>query len=83
MESDSRSRKRLNHKEDIMAKRADITVQHEGSQVLLHLHSANARRWVRQNIGDNALYFGQALAVAPRFVDSVLQGMREDGLNLR
>ena len=56
-----------------------VTVQH-GSIVLLHLHTDAARDWVRDNVSDEAQYFGAALVVEPRFVAHLVEGMIASGL---
>lgn len=58
----------------------DVTVQNSGSIVLLHLNTKAAKDWVFNNVSDEALFFGGALAVEARYVGEILDGMTEDGL---
>lgn len=66
-----------------MAKQ-DVRLQFEGSMVLFHLLTRRAHSWVRDNVDtDNVSFFGQALAVESRYVDTLVEGMRETGLIIR
>lgn len=58
----------------------DYTVTNHGSIVLIAPHSQAADEWLDENIGDDAMWFGGALAVEPRYVGDILYGMQEAGL---
>jgi len=58
----------------------DATVENHGSIALLRPHTRAARDWVRDNVEDTAHYFGAALAVEPRYVAGLVEGMTAAGL---
>jgi hypothetical protein len=58
----------------------DVVVTNHGSIATLALKTQAARDWVSENIPDDAPWFGGQLAVEPRFVDNVVDGMMGDGL---
>lgn len=60
----------------------DVTVQNSGSIVFLHLNTDAAWEFVNEYVSDEALYFGNALAVEPRYAGAILEGMAEDGLTI-
>jgi len=58
----------------------DATVENHGSIALVRPHSRAARDWIRDNVEDTAHYFGAALAVEPRYVAGLVEGMTAAGL---
>jgi hypothetical protein len=61
---------------------ADIRVENHGSIVLLHAVTPAAHTWLVEHTPDDAPWFGDALAVEPRYVGDILNGAREDGLEI-
>ena len=61
-------------------KDSDATVENHGSLALVRPHTRAARDWIRDNVEDTAHYFGAALAVEPRYVASLVEGMTAAGL---
>lgn len=59
---------------------ADVTVENHGSLFLFHLHTDLAHESVSENTDDEAQFFGNALVVEPRYVESVIEAMRSEGL---
>ncbi len=58
----------------------DVRVEYHGSLYLFRALSHSARIWLNYNVSHDALSFGGALAVEPRYAPDLLRGMREDGL---
>lgn len=58
----------------------DATIRHCGSIVLIKLETEAARDWVRDNVPDDAPYLAASLAVEPRYVDALIDGMQGAGL---
>jgi hypothetical protein len=57
---------------------ADFTFEHHLSVVLLWPNTLAASVWLRETAPDNALFFGAALAIDPRYVDGVIEAARAD-----
>jgi hypothetical protein len=59
----------------------DFTVDWDGgSIVLVRPLSEAAEAWLAEHIADDAMWFGGALAVEPRYIEALIDGMVEDGL---
>jgi len=59
---------------------ADIAVYYDGGTIALVTPlSDEAKAWVEDNIRD-ALWFGRGIAVEPRYLNNLLEGMCGDGL---
>ena len=58
----------------------DATVENHVSIALVRPHTRAARDWIRGNVEDTAQYFGAALAVEPRYVAGLVEGMIALGL---
>lgn len=58
----------------------DVEVNNSGSIVLLRPMTARAEDWMEDNIPDDAMWFGGALAVEWRYADDIIDGMSADGL---
>jgi hypothetical protein len=62
-----------------------INVCNNGSLVLVepdegdHLAFAD---WLIDNVGDDALFWGDALVVEPRFVQDLIDGLESDGFEV-
>ena len=61
---------------------ADFTFVDGGSVCLLIPATREARRWLDDNIGEDAIYFGQGLAVERRFAVQILDGIQADGFEV-
>jgi hypothetical protein len=62
----------------------DILVENHGSVVLLRPRTPLAAAWIEEHVqSEDWQWIYGALAVEPRFVQAVIQGAREDGLEVR
>jgi hypothetical protein len=62
---------------------ADVVIRNEGSLILFHLLTPEAHEFVDRNVSEDAQYFGNALAVEPRYAECLANGMIEAGLELQ
>lgn len=62
---------------------ADIRVENHGSIWLLRPVSERGTLWLDEHTDPAATWFGGALAVEPRYVADILEGARNDGLEIR
>ena len=60
----------------------DFTVSNHGSIALIRPQTDAARAWLRDNVEDAAQYLGASLAVEPRFLDGLLDGIANAGLEV-
>ena len=60
----------------------DIQVENHFSLFLIRPLSDRARAWIQRFVQPDALYFGSALVVEPRFVGDLIEGMVTSGLTL-
>ena len=58
---------------------ADFTLTDGGSVCLLTPTTSDARRWLDENIGEDALYLGNGLAIERKYVQQILDGIVADG----
>jgi hypothetical protein len=59
----------------------DVDLFLHGSITLIPPLTEAAKSWIAEHIDDeDALYFGDALAVEPRHAPDIIQGMIDDGL---
>ena len=58
---------------------ADFTLTDGGSVCLLTPTTSDARRWLDENIGEDALYLGNGLAIERQYVQQILDGIQADG----
>lgn len=58
----------------------DFIVTHHGSIVLLHPHTPAAVRWIGEHLPEDAQTLGNAVAVEPRYITPIVDGIRDDGL---
>lgn len=59
----------------------DFIATDHGSIIMLAPQSQAADDWLADNIGDDALYMGDALAVEPRYFGDIAAGIIADGLS--
>lgn len=61
----------------------DVRLSFHGSIVLLSPETDIARDWIEAHIDTEAAQFwAGALAVEPRYLEPILEGMREEGLRI-
>lgn len=58
----------------------DVKVEHHGSLYLLRPVSEAGQQWLDENIEPDAQRLGNAVAVEPRYVWPIVDGMRNDGI---
>ena len=61
---------------------AQDSINH-GSIVLLEPQDRNAEQWLEEHVDPEARWWGPALVVEPRYVADIVNGAREDGLEVR
>jgi hypothetical protein len=61
---------------------ADFLYQHEGSIGLLFPMTDEARSWVDEHISSDAQWFGKGLVIEWRYLDSIIEGITGDGLEV-
>jgi hypothetical protein len=62
--------------------RRDVDLARHCSIDLLTPLTAEAQAWIDANIPDDALWFGGALAVEPRYIVDIVRGMIAGGLSV-
>ncbi len=62
---------------------ADVNIENHGSLVLIRPLTEAASDWLDENISEDAQHFGGAVVVEPRYVEAIVEGMRNDGLEVR
>ncbi len=58
----------------------DYQIENHGSIILVRPLSSACNEWLEENVTTDALYFGPALAVEPRYLEDLIAGMVEAGL---
>jgi hypothetical protein len=58
---------------------SDYTVSYEGSLYLLNANNPGALSNMRTNVGDEAQWLGNAVAVEPRYIADLVWQLREEG----
>jgi len=58
----------------------DFRVTYHGSICLVHSDTKRAQRWIAEHVNDEAQFMGFALAVEPRYIENLREGMILDGL---
>jgi hypothetical protein len=67
----------MNH---TIARGADFTVTNHGSICLLRALSPACEEWIEEHVGgEETQYFGGAVAVEPRYVAPILEGLEAEG----
>jgi hypothetical protein len=61
---------------------ADFTLTDGGSVCLLTPTTSEARRWLDENIGEDAIYLGRGLAIERRYVHQIIEGIVADGFRV-
>lgn len=60
----------------------DFLVQGEGTVYVLTPQTKAAKQWVRDRIEDG-VWYGRGVAVEHRYIDPIVDGIRESGLTVR
>lgn len=63
-----------------MRKSADVTVQNEGTILLVRPTTALAAQWLRDNT--DGTWFGASLAVEPRYLNDLVDGIVRAGFTV-
>ena len=66
-----------------MRNKTDFNVTDHGSLFLLLPVTPAAKRWVTDHLPDDAPRLGASVAVEPRFVAPIIEGILSDGLRVR
>jgi hypothetical protein len=64
------------------AVRQDIRVEHHSTLVLLWPLTRAADDWLHAHAGESAQWWADALVVEPRYVEDIVAGAREAGLEV-
>lgn len=66
---------------------ADITLQDEGTIILLWPETCAGKEWIGQNIDPDATRWGAgdwpAVVCEPRYIGDIIEGMQADGLIIK
>lgn len=66
-----------------LAKTSDFLFSDHGSICLLTPASETAKAWLSANVQDeSANWFGNSLAIEPRYMDAIAEGIMADGLTI-
>jgi hypothetical protein len=60
--------------------KADFRVENHGSIFLLRPLSKEGEDWAKSHLPDDAQTFGNAVAVEPRYINDIVNGICDDGL---
>ena len=62
----------------------DFDINNHGSVILINPLTEDGKQWLDENTDiANRQFFGSALAVEPRYLDYLIEGMIADGLSIR
>jgi hypothetical protein len=61
----------------------DFTVRNEGSIFLLIPHTDSANAWIDAHIPEDAQRFGRGIVVEHRYILDIVNGIKNDGLEVR
>ena len=70
----------VGEREEAPTSTVDIEVQNHGSIILLVPLTDAGDQWLHENTGEEATWYGGALAVEPRYVTDIVDGAVGDGL---
>ena len=60
----------------------DAYVENHGSIMLVRPTTSAATEWIEEHVSEEAMFFGSALVVEPRYVENLVGGMTEAGLEV-
>ncbi len=58
----------------------DVEITNCGSIVLFHASNKAAHEWIEENVSGETTWFGNSLAVEPRYAGDLAEGMQGAGL---
>jgi hypothetical protein len=59
----------------------DVNIENHGSIIIFSLLNDSAKDWIKKNVVTEPCQFlGRKLAVEPRYVQGLIDGMENDGL---
>ena len=61
---------------------SDISIENHGSIWLVQPLTPQATEWLHENVQAEALWFGTALAVEPRYVENLTRGLLDEGFDI-
>jgi hypothetical protein len=64
-------------------RQADFSVQNEGTIFLLIPHTDIANAWIEEHISKDAQRFGRGIVVEHRYILDTVNGIKNDGLEVR
>jgi hypothetical protein len=64
-------------------RQADFSVQNEGSIFLLIPHTDSGNAWIEEHISEDARRFGGGVVVEHRYILDIVNGSKNDGLEVR
>jgi hypothetical protein len=60
--------------------RSDFSVENHGSIILLKPLTKSAREWGAEHLPEDAMKWGEATVVEPRYIGDIVEGIINDGL---
>lgn len=63
-------------------KKPDVQVSNQGSIFLFQPLTKRGSEWIKENVAEDAMYFGTALAVEHRYARDLADVMQGDGLKV-
>jgi hypothetical protein len=62
----------------------DFDVENHGSIFLLRPRTKRGSEWIETNVpeGQDCIHFGGAVVIEPRYLSSIVEGIRGDGLEV-
>jgi hypothetical protein len=67
-------------KKNAKTAKADVCLTGNGTVYLLDWLTKQGKEWMREHLPEDALKMGDSVAVEHRYIDDIVQGMRDDGL---
>jgi hypothetical protein len=64
------------------AEDVDFSLYNHGSIVALVPRTQAAKDWCSDHIPEDAAWFGHGVAIEPRYVHDIVEGLQADGLTL-
>jgi len=61
---------------------ADFRIENHGSIFLLDPRNTTAETYLRDNVSEEALWFGGALVVEPRYAADLVQALQTEGFRI-
>ena len=62
---------------------SDFTVHDHGSLALVYVNTDGALLWAREHLSEQTQWFGQAFAVEPRYLATILDVIIEEGFDIQ